>query len=188
MFKRLVAVSLVAMVSIANSQSALTTKPQKPIKTGADIMALAERWGNALKAGWQGGAINTAPVLSQYAPDGTVARKGQGFATGSVLLATLDGNPLETDAERQGYFSKFLQSKPEPTFLPHIQTRLLSKDVAVLSGPWDFALNNGTAINHVQARVTIVWKRYPKIIVNGQRYKYQWLIAEMQSSLLPTTK
>jgi hypothetical protein len=94
---------------------------------------LAKRWANALLSGWEDGytadKINPSNVLAQYAPDGAVSfrsKSGSGLATGSQLLATLENDPLTTNALRKGYFDSFLLKGPTPTFTA-IQYRQLSK-------------------------------------------------------------
>lgn len=105
----------------------------KTIKTADDIVQLALRWKNALEASWAANPDDATIINTQYAPDGAVAYKSQsnsGFSTGSTLLATVDGNILDTAAERAAYFTNtFLPGQPVPLFDQPLQFRMLSKDV-----------------------------------------------------------
>jgi hypothetical protein len=105
----------------------------KVIKSKTDVENLAKRWASALLSGWEDGytadKINPANVLAQYAPDGAMSfrsKSGSGLATGSQLLATLENDPLTTNALRKGYFDTFLLKGPTPT-LKAIEYRQLSK-------------------------------------------------------------
>ena len=118
---------------VANPSNPYWTGP-KVIKTSADVMALAERWKNALVSGWNPpnneSSVDSTAVLAQYAPDYLASFKtktNSGLGLGSQLLATLDPTPLTTDDLRAGYFQDFLADGPTPFFDPTMIYRKLSK-------------------------------------------------------------
>ena len=53
------------------------------------------------------------------------------------------------------------------------KVRLISKDVATLAGNWEFTFADATKASGrsdpIEARVTIVWKRYPRVTINGKK-------------------
>ena len=138
-----------------NTNSIKNAGPSNPlwpgprvIKAPADVEALAERWRLALLDGWQAPAspLNPipGPVLAQYAPDGLAAYKSKGsFNKGSVLLPTLSGTILDTDALRKTYFQDtFLPTSPNPDFVGPFVIQQLSKDVST-RGAWPNVLGFG---------------------------------------------
>lgn len=116
------------------------------------IIALFERWNDALKTG------DPKRVVANYAEQ-------------SILLPTVSNTPRLTPAEKEDYFTLFLQSRPSGTIdLRQIE---ISGDIAVDSGLYTFELAaSGTT---VKARYTFVYKW------NGQ----DWLIISHHSSAMP---
>lgn len=113
----------------------------KVIRSKADVFCLAFRWRYALIKGWEGLTPTTVKpeyVLAQYAPDGASAYKSgrnSDFAKGSVLLPTVDGAILDTNALREGYFKNtFLKGFPNPEYVGPFVVKQLAKDVSAVVG------------------------------------------------------
>ncbi len=120
-----------------------------PFKT--EVAALFDRWNAALRSG------DPIKVVANYAPD-------------SVLLPTLSNRARFTAAEKEAYFTHFLQRRPEG----RIDDRVIEVDCnsAVDSGLYTFRFMDGSS---VRARYTFAYRR-----VNEE-----WLISSHHSSAMP---
>jgi uncharacterized protein (TIGR02246 family) len=101
----------------------------------AEILALFERWNDALKTG------DPDQVVAQYAPD-------------AILLPTVSNKVRHTPAEIRDYFEHFLAKGPEGK-IDESNVRMFG-DVAINSGVYTFNFANGDA---VQARFTYVYRK-----------------------------
>ena len=112
-------------------------------------------------------------------------------------------DPLTTNAERKAYFEKSLMNKPVRTwddivrviadpshrfplsFHPHgqiptlastMKACLISKNVASLAGSWSFTFKGDRAAV-INVRVTMIWKKYARVTINGEKEKVRAAIS-----------
>ncbi|WP_421726007.1 SgcJ/EcaC family oxidoreductase [Bauldia sp.] len=120
--------------------------------TDETIAALFDRWNESLKTG------DPRKVVANYAER-------------SILLPTVSNTPRLTPAEKEDYFTHFLQS--EPTGVVDLRQIDISGDIAVDSGlcTFTFAAKGET----VKARYSFVYRW------DGEN----WLIISHHSSVMP---
>ena len=121
----------------------------------AKIAALFDRWNQALQTG------DPHKVVALYAEK-------------SILLPTLSNKPRLTPAEKEDYFSHFLEKRPFGRIdLREIE---IGNDMAVDSGLYTFTFNKTGEVVSGRYSFTYRW--------DGS----QWLIVSHHSSLMPETE
>ena len=120
--------------------------------TEQTIAALFDRWNESLQTG------DPKKVVANYAER-------------SILLPTVSNTPRLTPAEKEDYFTHFLQSKPSGVI--NLRQIDISGDMAVDSGVYTYAM--AAKGQTVEARYSFVYKW------DGE----QWLIISHHSSGMP---
>ncbi len=120
--------------------------------TDETIAALFDRWNESLLTG------DPKKVVANYAER-------------SILLPTVSNTPRLTPAEKEDYFTHFLQSQPSGVI--DLRQIDISGDIAVDSGLYTFTL--AAKGETVKARYSFVYKW------DGE----QWLIISHHSSAMP---
>jgi uncharacterized protein (TIGR02246 family) len=155
-----VAVLAVALVGCAANQSTSDNNPAPRTETckatsEQEIAALFDRWNQSLQTG------DPHKVAANYADR-------------SILLATVSNKPRVTVAEKEDYFSHFLQDRP--------------------SGKIDFRFIELGCNSAVDAGLYTFTFARTKVVVKA-RYTYtyhwdgaQWLITSHHSSAMPEKK
>jgi uncharacterized protein (TIGR02246 family) len=120
-----------------------------PLKT--EIAALFDRWNASLRTG------DPKKVVANYAPD-------------SILLPTVSNRARFTPAEKEDYFTHFLQRRPQG----YIDDRMIDVDCnsATDAGLYTFRFADGAS---VKARYSFSYRK-----INGE-----WLISSHHSSGMP---